>query len=201
MLPALLLMAALTPAAATPASPADVGACVALRALPSQSLDLLAARHTEEGLAALMALAQTGGVAVEDQAWWREQLTEAGEAGEVDGDRLRHWAEQGFERCAARLAPHSPPEQRALCGADLDTLPVILLYRVDGVALPDARRDLSEGTAALADGVEQGRAQAMLRFSYEGAAPRREAASRWMRERQERWVARCLQARGAGARP
>ncbi|MDL5034033.1 hypothetical protein QRD43_19190 [Pelomonas sp. APW6] len=198
MLPALLLMAALTPAAAPSASPAGVAACVALRALPAQSLDLLESRGTEDGLAALMALAQTGGVAAEDQAWWREQLAQAADA---DGEQLRRWAEQGFERCAARVAPHSHPEQRALCGADLDTLPVILLYRADGVALADARRDLREGTALLADGLEVARAESMLRFSYEGAAPRKDGAARWMRERQEAWVARCLRTMPAGARP
>ncbi len=200
MLSALLLMAALTPAASASASVASetVAACVALRALPAQSLDLLEGRHTEDGLAALMALAQAGGVAAQDQAWWREQLAEGGE---VDGDRLRHWAEQGFERCTARVAPRSEPGQRAQCGADLDTLPVILLYRVDGVTQADARRDLREGTAVLADGVEVARAESMLRFSYDGSAPRKGGAERWMRERQQAWVARCLSAAAAGARP
>ena len=199
MLPALLLMAALTPAAATPsASSADVAACVALRALPARSLDLLEGRHTEDGLAALMALAEASGVAASDQAWWREQLADAGD---VDGERLRHWAEQGFERCAARVAPQSLPAQRAQCGAELDTLPVILLYRADGVALAEARRDLREGTAVLADGVEVARAESMLRFSYDGPAPRKGTAERWMRERQQAWVTRCLRAAPAGARP
>ncbi len=198
MLTALLLMAALTPAATPSATPADVAACVALRALPAQSLDLLEARQSDDGLQALMALAQASGVAAADQAWWREQLAEPGE---VDGDRLRHWAEQGFERCAARVAPLSPPAQRAQCGADLDVLPVILLYRADGVTLAEARRDLREGTAVLADGVELARAESMLRFSYEGAAPRKGVAERWMRERQQAWVARCLRSAPAGARP
>lgn len=204
MLSALLLMAALMPVTTQPAKPAkpataaDVASCVALRALPAQSLDLLDARGTEAGFAALMALAQTGGVAAEDQAWWGEQLTQAEDA---DGERLRRWAEQGFERCAARVAPQSKPEQRALCGADLDTLPVILLYRADGVTLADARRDLREGTAVLADGVEVARAASMLRFSYDGAGPRKGAAERWMRERQQAWVARCLRSAPAGARP
>ena len=201
MLASLLLMAALMPATAktaSPASPADVAACVALRALPAHSLDLLESRQTEEGRQALMALAQAEGVAAEDQAWWREQLAQAGDA---DGDQLRRWAEQGFERCAARIAPQSRPEQRALCGADLDTLPVILLYRADGVALSEAQRDLREGTAAAADGIEAARAEAMLRFSYEGAGPRKGAAGTWMRERQLRWVARCLQGHGTASRP
>ncbi len=195
MLASLLLMAVLTPAAFA-ATPADMAACVSLRALPAQSLDLLEGRHTDEGLAALMALAQAGGVAALDQAWWREQLAEVGE---VDGERLRQWAEQGFERCAARVAPRSRPEQRALCGSDLDTLPVILLYRADGVTLAEARRDLREGSTA--EGVEAARAEAMLRFSYEGAAPRKGAAERWMRERQQAWVARCLRATEPEARP
>ena len=198
MLASLLLMAALMPAAAKSAAPADVAACLALRALPAQSLDLLEARHTEDGLSALMALAESGGVAMQDQVWWREQLQSAA-PDEVDGDRVRQWAEQGFERCAARVAPRSTPEQRAACGADLDTLPVILLYRVDGVALTAARRDLREGSAA--DGIEAARAEAMLRFSYEGAGPRKGAAQRWMLERQQSWLGRCLGSGSAGARP
>ena len=201
MLASLLLMAALMPATAkTPpsVSPAEVAACVALRALPAHSLDLLEARQTEDGRQALMALAQAEGVAAEDQAWWREQLAQAED---VDGDQLRRWAEQGFERCAARIAPQSLPGQRALCGADLDTLPVILLYRADGLALHEAQRDLREGTAAAADGIEAARAEAMLRFSYDGAAPRKGGTERWMRERQQAWVARCLRTAPAGARP
>ena len=196
MLAALLLMAALTPAAARTASPADVAACVALRALPAQSMDLLESRLSDEGQAALMALAQSGGVAAQDQVWWREQLAEAGE---IDGERLRHWAEQGFERCTARVAPRSLPEQRMACGSDLDTLPVILLYRADGVTLAEARRDLREGSAA--EGLEAARAEAMLRFSYEGPGPRKGATERWMRERQQAWVARCLRAAVPGAHP
>ena len=200
LLAPLLLMAVLTPTAAQPASPADVAPCVALRALPWQSLDLLEARQSDEGMAALATLAQSSGAAVQDQAWWREQWQSA-EPGELGGERIRHWAEQGFERCAARVAPRSLPEQRAQCGSDLDTLPVILLYRADGVALPDARRDLREGTAAAADGIEAARAEAMLRFSYEGPAPRKGAATRWMLERQQAWVARCLRAAAPGGRP
>ncbi len=196
MLLALLLMVAAMTTTAQAAPPADVAACVALRALPSQSLDLFEARQSEEGMAALLALAQSAGVAAQDQAWWRGQLSEPGE---VDGERMRQWAEQGFERCAARVAPRSTPEQRAVCGADLDTLPVILLYRADGVTLAEARRDLREGTAA--GGVEAARAEAMLRFSYEGMAPRKGAAEHWVQQRLQAWVARCLSGAVPGARP
>ena len=171
---------------------------MALRALPALSMDHLDARHSEPGLAMLLLLAQGSELAAEDQAWWREQLAQPGE---IDDARLRHWAEQGFERCTARLAPDSSPGQRATCNADLDTLPVILLYRADGLPLNEARRDLREALAQGVDGVEASRAEAMLRFGYEGSGPRKGDTSAWVRERQERWAARCLQGRIPGLRP
>ncbi|MEO3713645.1 hypothetical protein [Roseateles flavus] len=195
-----LLLAGLASAhgAPRPLTAEAVAPCVALRALPALSLDYLDARHSEQGMAMLLLLEQGSELAAEDQAWWREQLAQPGE---IDDARLRHWAEQGFERCTARLVPDSSPGQRAACGADLDTLPVILLYRADGLPLKEARRDLREALAQGVDGLEAGRAEAMLRFGYEGTGPRKGDTSAWLRERQERWVARCLQVRTAKSQP
>ena len=123
-----------------------------------------------------------------------ERAGEQGRADEQDPDAAdamgKQEAKAAFERCALlRYGPSSAPRLEA-CEADLFSLPVILLFRVDGasrtVALADLKRE---------DAHEDGRAKAMLDFAYQGRGPAKNQGQAWMAERVKQWADRCLAGR------
>ncbi|WP_310386099.1 hypothetical protein [Roseateles sp.] len=99
-------------------------------------------------------------------------------------------AKAAFERCALlRYGPSSAPRIEA-CEADLFSLPVILLFRVDGTSRSDALADLKRE-----DAHEDGRVAAMLAFAYQGRGPAKTQGPAWMAERVKDWTDRCLAGR------
>ncbi|MBT9494005.1 MAG: hypothetical protein IV107_17055 [Paucibacter sp.] len=129
-----------------------------------------------------------------DCAAEHELAGEQGRAGEQDQDagdaKGKQEAKAAFERCALlRYGPDSAPRVDA-CEADLFSLPVILLFRVDGASRSDALADLKRE-----DAHEDGRAQAMLAFAYQGRGPAKGQGPAWMAERVKQWTDRCLSGR------
>ncbi len=123
-----------------------------------------------------------------------ESAGEQGRAGAPDPDaadaRGKQEAKAAFERCALRhYGPSSEPRIEA-CEADLFSLPVILLFRVDGQSRVAALADLKRE-----DAHEDGRARAMLEFAYQGRGPAKDQGPSWMAERVSEWTDRCLSGR------
>ena len=106
-----------------------------------------------------------------------------------------------FEQCVSERFGSSALPRAARCAADLAELPVILLYRVDGLSRAAAWADLQRA-GQLDDGSEYARrAPLMLGFGYQGAGPQRGRESEWMRARQAEWTERCLSGRLPESRP
>lgn len=106
-----------------------------------------------------------------------------------------------FEQCVSERFGSSALPRAARCAADLAELPVILLYRVDGLSRAAAWADLQRA-GQLDDGSEYARrAPLMLVFGYQGAGPQRGRESEWMRARQAEWTERCLSGRLPESRP
>ncbi|MDN3544771.1 MAG: hypothetical protein ACK4S6_15625 [Roseateles asaccharophilus] len=106
-----------------------------------------------------------------------------------------------FEQCVSERFGSSALPRAARCAADLAELPVILLYRVDGLSRAAAWADLQRA-GQLDDGSEYARrAPLMLGFGYQGAGPQRGRESEWMRARQAEWTERCLSGRLPEPRP
>jgi hypothetical protein len=123
-----------------------------------------------------------------------ELAGEQGRSGEQDQDAAdaqgKEQAKAAFERCALRhYGPGSEPRIEA-CEADLFSLPVILLFRVDGQSRVAALADLKRE-----DAHEDGRARAMLEFAYQGRGPAKDQGPNWMAERVNEWIDRCLSGR------
>ena len=140
-------------------------------------------------LIAMPALAQSLDCAAE-----HELAGEQGRASEQEQDAAdakgKQEAKAAFERCALlRYGPESAPRVEA-CEADLFSLPVILLFRVDGQSRAAALADLKRE-----DAHEDGRAKAMLAFAYQGRGPAKDRAPAWMAERVKEWTDRCLAGR------
>ncbi|MCV2368832.1 hypothetical protein [Roseateles oligotrophus] len=129
-----------------------------------------------------------------DCAAEHELAGEQGRAGEQDQDAAdakgKQEAKAAFERCALlRYGPKSAPYIEA-CEADLFSLPVILLFRVDGQSRSEAMADLKRE-----DAHEDARAKAMLAFAYQGRGPAKSQGPVWMAERVKEWTDRCLSGR------
>jgi hypothetical protein len=117
-----------------------------------------------------------------------------GRAGEPDQDAAdaqgKAQAKAAFERCALRHYGPSSESRIEVCEADLFSLPVILLFRVDGQSRSEAMADLKRE-----DAHEDGRAKAMLAFAYQGRGPAKDQGPSWMAERVKEWTDRCLSGR------
>ena len=140
-------------------------------------------------MVAMPALAQTVDCAAEHVVGG-----EQGRSGEQDQDTAdakgKQDAKAAFERCALlRYGSDSAPRIEA-CEADLFSLPVILLFRVDGHSRAAALADLKRE-----DAHEDGRAKAMLEFAFQGRAPAKGQGPAWMAERVKQWTDRCLSGR------
>ncbi|MFY8117967.1 MAG: hypothetical protein ACOVLH_09185 [Roseateles sp.] len=119
-------------------------------------------------------------------------------ASEVHGDKL---AQARFEQCAAERFGATALPLAPRCAADLAELPVILLYRVDGLSRAEAQADLQRA-GQLDDGSEYARrAPLMLSFGYQGAGPQKGRVSEWMTARLAEWTERCLSGRLSAVRP
>jgi hypothetical protein len=123
-----------------------------------------------------------------------ELAGEQGRAGEPDQDLAdaqgKEQAKAAFERCALRHYGPSSESRIGACEADLFSLPVILLFRVDGQSRSQAWADLKRE-----DAHEDGRAKAMLAFAYQGRGPVKNQGPSWMAERVKEWTDRCLSGR------
>jgi hypothetical protein len=130
-----------------------------------------------------------------DCAAEHELAGEQGRSGEQDDQdaadaKGKQAAKAAFERCALlRYGPSSEARIEA-CEADLFSLPVILLFRVDGASRSDALADLKREEAH-----EDGRAKAMLDFAYQGRGPAKNQGPAWMAQRVNEWTDRCLSGR------
>jgi len=124
-----------------------------------------------------------------------------GSADEGLDERLRQRAREAFERCAVRRVPDAPLKRVQACNADLDLLPVVLLYRVDGLSRKEAAADLQRH-GELDDGAaDSPRVPHMLSFTYQGAAPVPGQGRLWIDQRQAEWTERCLHGRIKGLTP
>ncbi len=97
-----------------------------------------------------------------------------------------------FRQCALREYGASAEPRIEACTADLYTLPVILLYRSDGLSRAEALADMKRD-AQLDDGSDEARrAPRMLDFAYQGAGPVAGKSEAWIRQRVNEWTDRCL---------
>jgi len=104
-------------------------------------------------------------------------------------------AQQLFATCAVQRYGASAASRVEACGNDLASLPVILLYRVDGLSRSQALADLQR-EGALSDGSEYAqRAPAMLSFAYQGAAAAKGQGAAWIERRVVEWTDLCLAGR------
>jgi hypothetical protein len=110
-------------------------------------------------------------------------------------------AQQLFATCALQRYGASAASRVEACGNDLASLPVILLYRVDGLSRSQALADLQR-EAALSDGSEYAqRAPAMLSFAYQGAAAAKGQGAAWIERRVVEWTDLCLAGRLRFSKP
>lgn len=104
-------------------------------------------------------------------------------------------AQQQFAACAMQRYGAAAASRVEACGNDLASLPVILLYRVDGLSRSQALADLQR-EGALSDGSEYAqRAPAMLSFAYQGAAAAKGQGAAWIERRVVEWTDLCLAGR------
>jgi len=110
-------------------------------------------------------------------------------------------AQQLFASCALQRYGASAASRVEACGNDLASLPVILLYRVDGLSRSQALADLQR-EGALSDGSEYAqRAPAMLSFAYQGAAAAKGQGAAWIERRVVEWTDLCLVGRLRFSKP
>ncbi|MCZ8075070.1 MAG: hypothetical protein O9341_13165 [Paucibacter sp.] len=110
-------------------------------------------------------------------------------------------AQQLFAECALQRYGASAASRVEACGNDLASLPVILLYRVDGLSRSQALADLQR-EGALSDGSEYAqRAPAMLSFAYQGAAAAKGQGAAWIERRVVEWTDLCLAGRLRFSKP
>ncbi len=104
-------------------------------------------------------------------------------------------AQQLFATCALQRYGASAVSRVEACGNDLASLPVILLYRVDGLSRSQALADLQR-EGALNDGSEYAqRAPVMLSFAYQGTAAAKGQGAAWIERRVIEWTDLCLAGR------
>ncbi|MDM4764991.1 hypothetical protein [Pelomonas sp. SE-A7] len=112
-------------------------------------------------------------------------------------------AEQGreaFEACALAAFGKTVAPRLQRCHDDLAEVPVILLYRAEGLSRGAAQADLQRA-GQLDDGSDYARrAPVMLGFAYQGAGPAAGKAREWMDARLVDWTEQCLSGRLPGLR-
>jgi len=139
---------------------------------------------------ALLALAATGAAQATPQAG--ACVAEHARVAEADGAEA---ARAAFARCARKAYGDVLPAQLGRCTEDLYTLPVILLYRSDGLGKNAALDDMKRVDPLDAASPEGHRALLMLDFAYQGSGPANGQSDTWMNQRTAQWTDRCL--RGA----
>lgn len=189
----------------SPAAPGPSRAkpCVAIHALPLEQSLLIAPAAQGEGAArqALDQAAQQHGVMGADLEL---ALAEAkNQLGDLADPAKSEWTEaksqavaaKGFAACAQRIYGEAALPRLAACEFDLATLPVVLLYRVDGQSRNEALADMRRNDG-LGDGSEQARrAPLMLTFAYQGPAPKTGESRAWIDRRVADWTEQCLAGR------
>ncbi|WP_124450949.1 hypothetical protein [Paucibacter sp. KBW04] len=185
-------------------SPSRAKPCVAMHALPLEQ-SLLIAPAVQGDEAARQALDQAAlqqGVLGQDlESALAEAKLQIGAAG--DDPAKNEWTEaksqavaaKGFAACAQRIYGEAVLPRLAACEFDLATLPVVLLYRVDGQSRKEALADMTRN-GGLGDGSEQARrAPLMLAFAYQGPAPKTGEGRTWIDRRVADWTEQCLAGR------
>ena len=117
-------------------------------------------------------------------------VAEHGQA--AQGDAGDEAARAAFKSCALREYGTAAEPRIEACTGDLYTLPVILLYRSDGLSRAAAWADMNRD-AQLDDGSDEARrAPRMLDFAYLGAGPVAGKSEAWISQRVNEWTDRCL---------
>lgn len=179
------------------ATPSRAKPCVAMHALPLEQSLLIAPAAMGEAAArqSLDAAAQAQAVNAGDLAQALTAAKALAEQGEWNEAKSRAVAAEGFAACAQRIYGDGAQARIAACEFDLSTLPVILLYRVDGQSRAAAAADLKRA-GGLDDGGEQARrAPLMLSFTYQGAGPVVGQSRAWIDRRVADWTEQCLAGR------
>jgi len=184
-------------------SPSRAKPCLAIHALPLEHSLLLApaalgdmpARQALE-----QAALQQGALGPDLESALAEAKQQIGEASDP---AKNEWTEaksqavaaQGFAACAQRIYGEAVLPRISSCEFDLATLPVVLLYRVDGQSRKEALADMTRN-GGIGDGSEQARrAPVMLAFAYQGPAPKTGESRAWIDRRVADWTEQCLAGR------
>jgi hypothetical protein len=121
-------------------------------------------------------------------------VAEHAQAAEAEGGSADA-AREAFAACAKREFGVAAEARAPRCAADLYVLPVILLYRGDGLSKTGALDDLKTG-GQIGDGSEDARrTRLMLDFAYQGAGPAEGKTQAWLHQRAVQWTDRCLRGR------
>ncbi len=121
-------------------------------------------------------------------------VAEHAQAAEAEGGSA-DTAREAFVACAKREFGAAAEARAPRCAADLYVLPVLLLYRSDGLSKSGALDDLKTG-GQIGDGSEDARrTRLMLDFAYQGAGPAEGKTEVWLHQRAVQWTDRCLRGR------
>jgi hypothetical protein len=101
-------------------------------------------------------------------------------------------AQAAFARCARKAYGAAVEPRIERCTADLFTLPVVLLYRSDGLDKSAALADMKRDEQTDATTPEGRRTLLMLDFAYQGSGPASRTSDAWMNQRTAQWTDRCL---------
>ncbi|MDC8786228.1 hypothetical protein [Roseateles koreensis] len=184
-------------ASAQTSLPSRARPCVAVHALPAEERLLLvaAAGGEAEAQQSLSKVAVAQGVGASDLTAVLDEAAPLAAQGDWSDSKGQAVASKGFDACARRIYGEGVAERIAACEFDLSTLPVVLLYRVDGQSRASAWSDLQK-EGGLSDGSEQARrAPVMLAFAYQGAGPVVGQSRAWIDRKVADWTEQCLAGR------
>lgn len=121
-----------------------------------------------------------------------EQGAETNSSSPRDEVAIKAQAAAEFAQCATVVFGPAATARAAACEADLYTLPVLLLYRVDSQTRSQAELDLKRPGNEDSSPAAARRTANMLAFAYQGRGPTSETASAWIEKRTDEWTSACL---------
>ena len=121
-----------------------------------------------------------------------EQRADSDTAAATDDAAVKAQAAAAFTQCSTQRFGPTAAVRAPVCEADLYTLPVLLLYRADGLSRSQALADLQRPGNEASSPAEARRTADMLAFAYQGRGPTGEGGSAWIAKRTDEWTRACL---------